>query len=60
MSKEITKKDYVSNDVNITYSRIVLTMILLCQIANQWQRAFISSVYNFKYDGEQTNPYYNM
>lgn len=42
------------------YSQVVLWMILLIQIANQWQRAFVSCVYNFTWDGAQTNPYYNI
>mmetsp|Transcript_9403 Transcript_9403/g.6762 ORF Transcript_9403/g.6762 Transcript_9403/m.6762 type:complete len:200 (+) Transcript_9403:241-840(+) len=60
VEKSVEVQEYQKGEVNMHYSRIVLGMILLCQIANQWQRAFVSSVYNFTYEGEQTDPYYNI
>lgn len=35
-------------------------ILVFAQISNQWQRFVISSVYLFKEDGLEDDPYYNM
>mmetsp|Transcript_20859 Transcript_20859/g.14982 ORF Transcript_20859/g.14982 Transcript_20859/m.14982 type:complete len:248 (-) Transcript_20859:1209-1952(-) len=55
---EADKQVYLENPVNMRYSWTVLSFILLCYIANQWQRAYISTAYNFEYKDAQTDPYY--
>jgi hypothetical protein len=54
---EVEKKDYGLSRGQIFYSKIVLLLLLMNNISNQWQRLLISSAFYYE-NPDKTGPKY--